>query len=35
LRAAVTTTVSDVIQGYLPRHILNNNVVSRFGLRRR
>jgi D-3-phosphoglycerate dehydrogenase len=35
LRAAVTQTVSDVIQGYLPRHILNANVVSRFGLRRR
>ena len=35
LRAAVTTTVSDVIQGYLPRHILNSNVSSRHGLRRR
>jgi D-3-phosphoglycerate dehydrogenase len=35
LRAAVTTTVSDVIQGYLPRHILNAKVVSRFGLQRR
>jgi D-3-phosphoglycerate dehydrogenase len=35
LRAAVTATVSDVIQGYLPRHILNANVTSRFGLRRR
>jgi D-3-phosphoglycerate dehydrogenase len=35
LRAAVTATVSDAIQGYLPRHILNANVVSRHGLRRR
>lgn len=35
LRAAVTQTVSDVIEGYLPRHILNVGVVSRFGLQRR
>jgi D-3-phosphoglycerate dehydrogenase / 2-oxoglutarate reductase len=35
LRAAVTATVSDVIQGYLPRHIMNANVNSRFGLQRR
>ena len=35
LRAAVTKTVSDVIEGYLPRHILNAKVVSRLGLRRR
>jgi D-3-phosphoglycerate dehydrogenase len=35
LRAAVTQTVGDVIQGYLPRHILNAKVESRFGLRRR
>ena len=35
LRAAVTHTVSEVIQGYLPRHILNGNVTSRHGLRRR
>jgi D-3-phosphoglycerate dehydrogenase len=35
LRASVTQTVSDVIHGYLPRHILNRNVVSRHGLRSR
>ena len=35
LRAAVTRTVADVIEGYLPRHIMNNNVTPRFGLRRR
>lgn len=35
LRAAVTKTVADVIQGYLPRHILNNKVVSSHGLRPR
>lgn len=35
LRAAVTQTVSDVIEGYLPRYILNANVVPRFGLQRR
>lgn len=35
LRAAVTTTVSDVLQGYLPRHILNGKVISRFDLKRR
>jgi D-3-phosphoglycerate dehydrogenase len=35
LRAAVTQTVRDVIEGYLPRHILNAKVVSRHGLRHR
>lgn len=35
LRVAVTQTVSDVIQGYLPRHILNAKVSPRFGLQRR
>lgn len=35
LRAAVTQTVSDVILGYLPRHILNAKVTPRFGLQRR
>ena len=35
LRAAVTQTVLDVMQGYLPKHILNNKVVSRHGLVRR
>lgn len=35
LRAAVTTTVSDVIQGYLPRHVMNASVTPRQGLRRR
>jgi D-3-phosphoglycerate dehydrogenase len=35
LRAAVTQTVSDAIQGYLPRHILNAGVVSHHGLQRR
>ncbi len=35
LRAAVTQTVMDVIQGYLPRHLMNPNVVARFGLQRR
>lgn len=35
LRAAVTKTVSDVIQGYLPEHIMNRQVTSRHGLRHR
>lgn len=35
LRAAVTATVSDVIQGYLPRHVMNTSVAPRQGLRRR
>lgn len=35
LRVAVTSTVSDVIQGYLPRHVMNGNVVPRRELRRR
>lgn len=35
LRAAVTKNVSDAIEGYLPRYILNANVTSRHGLRRR
>ena len=35
LRAAVTATVSDVIQGYLPRHIMNSKVTSRHGLSHR
>jgi D-3-phosphoglycerate dehydrogenase len=35
LRAAVTTTVSDVLQGYMPRHVMNAKVTPRFGLQRR
>jgi D-3-phosphoglycerate dehydrogenase len=35
LRAAVTTTVSDVIQGYLPRHVMNPSVSPKRKLRRR
>jgi D-3-phosphoglycerate dehydrogenase len=35
LRAAVTKTVTDVIQGFLPRHILNAKVTSRHGLHQR
>jgi D-3-phosphoglycerate dehydrogenase len=35
LRASVTQAVSDVIQGYLPRFILNPKVTARFGLARR
>jgi D-3-phosphoglycerate dehydrogenase len=35
VRAAVAENVSNVIQGYLPRYILNSNVVSRFGLKPR
>lgn len=35
LRAAVTATVSDVIQGYLPRHVMNPQVSPRRELRRR
>jgi D-3-phosphoglycerate dehydrogenase len=35
LRAAVTKTVGDVIEGYLPRYILNAKVTPRFGLLRR
>jgi D-3-phosphoglycerate dehydrogenase / 2-oxoglutarate reductase len=35
LRAAVTATVSDVIQGYWPRHVMNPKVTPRRELRRR
>jgi D-3-phosphoglycerate dehydrogenase len=35
LRAAVTATVSDVIQGYWPRHVMNAGVTPRRELRRR
>ncbi len=35
LRVAVTATVSDVIQGYLPRHVMNPSVHPRGDLRRR
>ena len=35
LRAAVTVTVSDVIQGYWPRHVMNAGVTPRRELRRR
>jgi D-3-phosphoglycerate dehydrogenase len=35
LRASVTKTVSDVIEGYLPRYVMNPKVTSRFGLARR
>jgi D-3-phosphoglycerate dehydrogenase len=35
LRASVTAAVSEVLQGYLPRYVLNSKVTSRFGLKRR
>jgi D-3-phosphoglycerate dehydrogenase len=35
IHTAVTATVSDVLQGYLPRHVMNLKVISRAGLQRR
>ena len=35
LHTAVTATVSDVLQGFLPRHVMNASVKPRGGLRRR
>lgn len=35
IHAAVTATVSDVLQGYLPRHVMNPKVTPRAGLQQR
>jgi len=35
LRASVTKAVKDVMEGYLPRHILNPKVTPRVALARR